>query len=64
MKIRFDRSKCQAHGQCHGINPELFPLDDDGYPTLTESVVESGDEQDARSAVAACPEDALTLRAD
>jgi ferredoxin len=64
MRIRLDRSKCQAHGLCYAVNPELFPIDDDGYSTLTERDVESGDEQDTRAAVAACPEDALIIRRD
>lgn len=64
MKIRLDRSKCQAHGQCYAVNPDLFPIDDDGYSTLTERSIEPGDEQDARAGVAACPEDALIIRMD
>lgn len=63
-KIRLDRSKRQAHGLCYAVNPELFPIDDDGYSTLTERSIELGDEQDALAAVAACPEDALIIRKD
>jgi len=64
MKIRLDRTKCQAHGLCYAVNPELFPIDDDGYSTLTEQTLAPSDEQDARAAVAACPEDALAISAD
>ena len=64
MKIRLDRTKCQAHGLCYAINPELFPIDDEGYSTLTEHALALSEEQDARTAVAACPEDALAIRAD
>lgn len=34
MKIRLDRSLCAGHAQCYAVDPDLFPLDDDGYSIL------------------------------
>lgn len=61
MKVRLDRSKCQGHALCHGVDPDLFPLDDDGYSALRDRVVAPGDEQRTRRGVQACPEGALLL---
>ena len=61
MKIRLDRSSCQAHGVCHGVDPDLFPIDDEGFSTVQGGAVDPGDEQATRGAVAACPEQALII---
>lgn len=63
MKIRLDRSSCQAHGVCHGVDPDLFPIDDEGFSTVEVRTVDPGDEQVTRGAVAACPEQALIVAA-
>lgn len=64
MKIRLDRAKCAGHALCYGVDPDLFPLDDDGYSTLTPHVVQAGDERAVRDGVAACPEVALIIDDD
>jgi ferredoxin len=62
MKIRLDRSSCQGHGLCHGVDPDLFPIDDEGFSTVQGADdVEPGDEQTVRGAVAACPEQAFSI---
>ena len=61
MKVRLDRVKCAGHAQCYAVDPDLFPIDDDGYSTLEEHEVAAGDEQASRDGVAACPELALRL---
>jgi ferredoxin len=60
MKVHVSRD-CGAHGQCNWINPELFPLDDDGYSAVGELLVPDGGEADARRAAAACPAAAITI---
>lgn len=62
MKIVFDREKCQGHGRCYALAPDLFDADDEGYAV----VLVSGDlsEQQAVSAQLAadnCPEYAITV---
>jgi len=64
MKVRLERSKCSGHAQCYAIDPELFPIDDEGYSTLEEHTVGAGDEQITRAGVAACPELALVIEED
>jgi ferredoxin len=46
------------------VDPELFPIDSDGYSILEEHTVNSGDEQVTRDGVGVCPERALILEAD
>jgi ferredoxin len=60
MKVHVSRD-CGAHGQCHWINPSLFPLDDDGYSAVVELPVPGGAEADARAAAAACPAAAISV---
>jgi ferredoxin len=61
VKVRLHRDKCGAHGQCHAIDPDLFPIDDDGYSTLEAHEVVPGDESLVRDGVAVCPEVALII---
>jgi ferredoxin len=61
MKVWLDRDKCAGHAQCHAVNPDLFPIDDNGYSTLEVHEVAAEDEQGAADGVAACPELALRL---
>ncbi len=61
MKVRLDRSKCMGHAQCYAVDPDLFPVDDEGYSVLEPHDVAPGDADAVRQGVAACPELALTL---
>lgn len=61
MKIHLERKKCAGHAQCYAVDPDLFPIDDEGFSTIEDQTVPAGDEQTARDGVAACPELALTL---
>jgi ferredoxin len=62
MKVRIDPGRCQGHGRCYDLAPELFGADDEGYGTvLGDGVVAPGQEQDARLAAANCPERAIEL---
>jgi len=61
MKVRLDRPRCFGHAQCWSVDPDLFPIDDEGYSTLQAHQVEHGDERATRDGVAACPEGALIL---
>jgi ferredoxin len=61
MKISVDSSTCEAHGQCYVVDPELFPLDDEGYSAVgVGKQVPAGKEDQARLGVAACPVMALS----
>jgi len=62
VKVRINSQLCQGHGRCYDLAPSLFGDDDEGYgQVLGDGVVPSGNEQDARLAVANCPERAVEL---
>ncbi len=61
MKVRLERSKCAGHAQCYAVDPDLFPIDDEGYSVLKDHEVAPRDEQLTRDGVAACPELALII---
>ncbi|HET9731578.1 MAG TPA: ferredoxin [Acidimicrobiales bacterium] len=62
MRITLDRSKCQGHGRCYALAPQLFDADEEGYSVLRgDGAVPSGGEQAASLAEANCPEFAITV---
>jgi ferredoxin len=62
VKVVVDREKCQGHGRCYDLGPNVFTSDEDGYvELLIEGTVPSELEQQARVAVLNCPENALSL---
>ena len=64
MHIVYDREKCQGHGRCYALAPELFDADDEGYSVVLASG-ELTPEQVAQAQLAAdnCPEYAITVEA-
>lgn len=62
MKASVDATKCEAYGVCVDLCPSVFQLDEWGYASLIgDGTVAAGDQAAAREAVAACPEDALSV---
>jgi len=62
VKVRINSELCQGHGRCYDLVPALFADDDEGYGVVRgDGVVQPGQEQDARLAVANCPERAVEL---
>jgi len=62
VKLHIDTERCQGHGRCYDLAPDLFAEDDEGYGTvLRDGIVPPGREHDARLAVANCPERAIEL---
>ena len=62
MKVRIDTQLCQGHGRCYDLAPSLFGDDEEGYgQVLGDGIVPPDNEQDARLAVANCPERAIEL---
>lgn len=64
MRIVFDRDKCQGHGRCYALAPELFDADEEGYCVVLVSG-ELSDDQVSAAQLAAdnCPEYALSVEA-
>jgi len=65
VKITLDSEKCQGHGRCYALAPDLFDSDDEGYAILlvADGVVPAGMEEAATLAADNCPEFAITVEA-
>jgi ferredoxin len=62
MRVQIDPGRCQGHGRCYDLAPDLFGEDEDGYGTVPgDGSVPAGRADDARRAQANCPEDAVVL---
>ncbi|GAA1278913.1 ferredoxin [Sphaerisporangium rubeum] len=62
MKVRIDPKRCQGHGRCYELAPELFGDDEEGYgKVIGDGAVPDGEERTARLAVANCPERAIEI---
>ena len=61
MRLRIDEEACTGHGRCYSLAPGLFDTDDYGHGVVTRADVPSELADQARSAVANCPERAITL---
>jgi len=61
VTLRINAIACEAHGLCAELLPELFRLDDWGYPILDQSEVPPDLLGLARRAVDACPTLALLI---
>ena len=64
MKIRIEKAKCVGNARCAAVSETLFPLDEDGYISLSEFIVQPGSEQLARRGARACPERIITVEED
>ena len=60
-RLRLDPIRCDGHGYCAEILPELTQLDDWGFPILTDQDVPESALEHARRAVKTCPVVALRL---
>jgi ferredoxin len=62
VKLQIDPAVCQGHGRCYDLAPDLFGDDDEGFgQVLGDGIVPPDKEQEARLAVANCPERAISL---
>lgn len=62
MRIIADNGRCEAHGQCNIVDPDLFPLTEDGFTAIDgEMQVPQDEASQARLGASACPVGALKL---
>jgi ferredoxin len=62
VKVSIDTAKCQGHGRCYDLAPDVFTEDDEGYgQVLAGGVVAPDHEAAARLAEAKCPEQAVVI---
>lgn len=65
MKVHVIPEKCQGHNRCYALAPNLFEVDDLGNACeIGDGTVPEGEEDNARLAVANCPEFAIVLTGD
>jgi ferredoxin len=62
VKVQISSERCQGHGRCYDLVPDLFGEDDEGYSRLLgDGTVPPGQEREARLAEANCPERAIEV---
>ena len=60
--VVIDWTRCDGHGVCHELVPELIDLDDWGFPIVNGQGISGELVKHAKRAVTACP--ALALRVE
>lgn len=63
LMMGIDRIKCDGHGVCADLLPEMIELDDWGYPIIRPGAIPAAVLPHARRAVSGCPTLALRLQA-
>ena len=62
MKVQISAERCQGHGRCYDLAPDLFGDDDLGYGmVIGDGTVSPDQERAARLAVVNCPEHAIEV---
>ena len=62
MKLQISSERCQGHGRCYDLAPDLFGEDNEGYGmVLSDGVVPPGKDHQARLAASNCPERAIEV---
>lgn len=65
MRIRIDQERCQGHGRCYALAPELVEPDEIGNGReIGGGIVAPEHVAAARKAQANCPEDAVIIEGD
>lgn len=61
MKVRIDSDRCQGHGQCNLICPEIFVFDEQGFGQIEREEIPVEFEEHAERARLTCPEQAISV---
>lgn len=62
MRVQIDSERCQGHGRCYDLAPDVFGEDEEGYGTVVaDGVVPPGHGAAARLAAVNCPESAISM---
>ena len=63
MKVIIDKEKCYMSGECYYNHPELFKMDDEGFPVvLVADIKDAAVEKHAREAAEVCPAVAISIQ--
>jgi ferredoxin len=60
-RLTIDSAKCQGHGRCYTLAPDLYEADDEGYGVVKADIVPADQVRLAERTVGECPERAITL---
>jgi ferredoxin len=62
VTVSIDPERCQGHGRCYELAPEIFGADDEGYGVvLGDGEVSASRRERTRLAELNCPESAIEL---
>jgi ferredoxin len=62
VRVAIDTDVCTGHGRCYMVAPSVFASDDSGFGVVVvDGTLDGAQLDEARSAVANCPERAVTL---
>jgi len=61
MRAAVDSTRCEGHGRCSSICPEVFLVDEEGFASAPDREVPVDLEDKVRAAQANCPERAISL---
>jgi ferredoxin len=61
MRVAVDRDRCQGHVRCEAAAPGMFVFDENGNNDSDGMQIPLERLEEARRAVAACPERAITF---
>jgi len=62
VRVRIDQERCEGHGRCYALAPELFEPDELGNgQVIGDGAVPAGREDAAHLAEANCPERAVLI---
>ena len=65
MRVAVDQEKCQGHGRCYDLAPDVFESDERGRVVVAvHGELSPALEPDARIGVQNCPESALRMIPD
>ena len=63
MRVDADRERCEGHGLCADVAPEVFELDDDAVVVVLHEQVPPALERKAEAGARVCPVAALRISA-
>jgi ferredoxin len=61
VRVVLDSDKCQGHGRCYVLAPEVFAPDEEGYGTVVQPELTGPLVEAARLGAQGCPEAAITV---
>lgn len=61
MKVQVDRVRCEGHGVCEEIAPDVYQLDDEGELVILVDPIPDASQSKAESGARLCPVAALTV---